>query len=701
MAASPANTSPSTSILDLYADLRSQLHLEPSYASAADAFSAALALVEGASRNPKTIIQLQSFLVQVGYMNQQPDPRILRVSPDTIIRDEHVIHAWATLLSLEQVSDASIWSALNHLVSVATGQPANIDGNTSPSEILHRTGVATAPSPVTPPRRPPHVQDDTPFHANSSLSFSSSRTHAVVDPYLRTELRDTVLKDVKGFYRFFHGITEAEWNCVINCPFVCACSWPESRSGDNSGAVTHSVVSPFPPETKPSERSVLGWFATFNQHLDSSPSPRQFYTSSTRSLTHSSTSSQRLCDLFLAPTITTDTCHLHAWPNVLVPAELKASPTQDCSSDTIVQLASYAREVFGAQVNRRFVHAFTICGQFLRCYLFDRAGVSISERLHVGKNDKAQALFGRILKGYAGMSAPELGFDIHYEYSSTPTGTESLSSIPTSSTPEPRFLHFQNHRFKLIRILFHRPVIVSRGTLCWLAVDVDSGEECVIKDSWRASWRTSEGELLARAKDCGVWGISKLLFYGDVKWESGIDRIGNLREGLAYNSASRVMLPMKLADGMYVLSSARTVPVKALNLTSGTAMAKRPSHSREQTSSGPRKAAKLNGSNRSRTSRGSYERVSEQSRSLKKNNDDTSPIENFGTMRQSSSTTATPIPVTPTTEYSTLIDPSCPRGLFMDLTHSIIITSSVGETIENFTSIRELLEVFRDAIKCM
>ncbi|RPB27291.1 hypothetical protein L211DRAFT_775225, partial [Terfezia boudieri ATCC MYA-4762] len=78
---------------------------------------------------------------------------------------------------------------------------------------------------------------------------------------------------------------------------------------------------------------------------------------------------------------------------------------------TIVQLAAYVREVFGAQFTRRFVHAFTICGSFVRCYLFDRAGVSISERINIRKNHRTEELFIRILQSYASMDPTQLGFD--------------------------------------------------------------------------------------------------------------------------------------------------------------------------------------------------------------------------------------------------------------------------------------------------
>ncbi|RPB23540.1 hypothetical protein L211DRAFT_773024, partial [Terfezia boudieri ATCC MYA-4762] len=78
---------------------------------------------------------------------------------------------------------------------------------------------------------------------------------------------------------------------------------------------------------------------------------------------------------------------------------------------TTVQLASYVREVFGAQYTRRFVHAFTICGSLVRYHLFDRAGGSISQQINIRKNRRTEELFIRILQAYLSMDPTHLGFD--------------------------------------------------------------------------------------------------------------------------------------------------------------------------------------------------------------------------------------------------------------------------------------------------
>jgi len=691
---SPAAITPS--ILPLYVGLRSQLSLDASSLASSDDFITAVDLVGAARHSFKTSFDLQSFLRNVGGFDKNLNDRILGLSPDTIIRDERVIGAWAELLSLRKLphpqlgySEEAVWSAVDHLVSIATiatiaTHPARNDTETSPADAQPDTlsGSKAIGSPFTPHKRPPEPPDDTPVHANSGLHFSTSLQEcARVDSYLRTELRDTVLKDVGGFSTFFNGITETEWACAISCPPKCACQWPAHNDCVREIELAPILRVPgFPSTRNPSQHSVLEWFANFNQVVSS---PRGFYHSPTRPLSHSHSSSKRQCDLFLATRSASAALanNTHAWPNVLVPIELKASPLEDCTSDTIVQLASYVREVFGAQINRRFVHAFAICGPFFRCYLFDRAGVSISQRLCISKNDKTQALFARILVGYMRMSAQELGFDTHYLYPENNQPDGPVSFMPTPLAPKPQYLLFDGRKFRLEKPLFHRAVIVSRGTLCWLGEDVDTGEQCVIKDSWRASWRTSEGKLLALAGDRGVLGIAHPVVYGDVKLDSDndqVDSIVSLRSGLSYSSATRVIIPTKPLDGVYFLSSTKCVPVNTETTTS----AKR--RSGEQLGSEHRKTAKLNSSNQTPTTGASRSVTKSQTRS------------------QASHTSLIGEAVTPgtTTQYSTRVDPSCPPGGYMQLTHSVIVTSPIGERIEKFRSIRELLEAFRDAIRC-
>jgi hypothetical protein len=79
----------------------------------------------------------------------------------------------------------------------------------------------------------------------------------------------------------------------------------------------------------------------------------------------------RKLDIFLIPAEVALPNGEHDWPNVLVIEEHKQNPDEDRSIITLMQLAGYAREVFGSQPERRFVPGFTICGSMVRLWVFD------------------------------------------------------------------------------------------------------------------------------------------------------------------------------------------------------------------------------------------------------------------------------------------------------------------------------------------
>ena len=80
-------------------------------------------------------------------------------------------------------------------------------------------------------------------------------------------------------------------------------------------------------------------------------------------------SALRKCDILLTTRLE-DSSHdcairpgfTHSFKDVLVVRELKANLNKDMSKETILQLARYVHKIFGAQLGRRFVHTFTVCG---------------------------------------------------------------------------------------------------------------------------------------------------------------------------------------------------------------------------------------------------------------------------------------------------------------------------------------------------
>lgn len=283
------------------------------------------------------------------------------------------------------------------------------------------------------------------------------------------------------------------------------------------------------------------------------------------------------------------------------------------------------------------------------------------------------------------MAPRELGFDTNYTF--------LAGFLPTRTTPNPAYFTFDNHRYLLKANLFHQSVIVSRGTLCWLA-ESESGVECVIKDSWRAAWRASEGNLLTMAGERGVWGLPRRIAHGDVRLVGDrVDSISELRAQLEYHAAICITLSEGDTDGLYILSSA--LPSQPAASISGTVK-----------SSGRKwRAGKQLGSDRLKPAtrgRGSQRaHLSSTAGQSSSRRGVTTRISTSG--RQNAvATLAANTPLTGTTEVSGRASQVWRAGgRYLNLIHSVIISTPVGTKIEDFRSIKELLEAMRDAIKCM
>jgi hypothetical protein len=78
-----------------------------------------------------------------------------------------------------------------------------------------------------------------------------------------------------------------------------------------------------------------------------------------------------------------------SWHHVSVVGELKSNAIKSDHDKTVLQLANYAREVFGCQPNRRWVLAFRWCGSSLRVWRFHRAGASGSTTIDIQENPRA------------------------------------------------------------------------------------------------------------------------------------------------------------------------------------------------------------------------------------------------------------------------------------------------------------------------
>ncbi|KAF8244626.1 hypothetical protein K440DRAFT_663372 [Wilcoxina mikolae CBS 423.85] len=254
--------------------------------------------------------------------------------------------------------------------------------------------------------------------------------------------------------------------------------------------------------------------------------------------------------------------HRYSWNSVRVVGELKSNTKESNKDGTIVQLANYVREVFGAQPSRRWVHAFTLCGHYLRAWLFDRSGAMGSELIDIHEEPKS---FLRVICGYASMDAATVGFDPTIKWSNNGVETVYDPSIAHElAEPSPPYIYASiSCDAQLTKLIInptpisHRFAIVSRGSVCWKArqylqsasnseaSDSQGSEaeiewEYAIKDQWRAAERQAEGELISSMTSV-PFGLPEYISHEDIKDSStgkAVDIISTVRKGLISPPAS-------------------------------------------------------------------------------------------------------------------------------------------------------------------
>ncbi|KAG5990188.1 hypothetical protein E4U52_004876 [Claviceps spartinae] len=96
------------------------------------------------------------------------------------------------------------------------------------------------------------------------------------------------------------------------------------------------------------------------------------------------------------------------WTTILSSAEHKKDDSAETERAAELALAQYIRILLTTQGTRRYALGFTLCGSFLRVWLFDRLGGMASRRVDVNK-DPVQ--FIKVILGFLWMSKEDLGFD--------------------------------------------------------------------------------------------------------------------------------------------------------------------------------------------------------------------------------------------------------------------------------------------------
>ncbi|KAH9205216.1 hypothetical protein DL95DRAFT_528943 [Leptodontidium sp. 2 PMI_412] len=510
-------------------------------------------------------------------------------------------------------------------------------------------------NPATPPTAFEKILFDTPLRSSSASQRGIEQTHEEVDQRILEELTGRVYYDVGGFYeRYFEGKT---W--MNKAKHIYEKSRVQYTEGRWSGWPEPSLQNP-----------VFEWITKFQDTLFSELR-RRFYTSANKVLRGSE--ADRKLDIFLTPADATLSGGEHNWSTVLVIGEHKQNPDEDRSIKTLVQLAGYAREVFGSQPDRRFVPGFTLCGSLMRLWVFDRSGPFSSEKFDIHKEPER---FVKVIAGYALMSDAELGLntfikrDGNGKYIVARDVRISLEDKPIASTK----------------------AIVCRGTTCYRGRRLDSKDwEYVVKFAWPSDKRQREGRLLKLAKERGVTGVAEWFHHDQVDIDGSLDTITSLRKGMKFGP------PRKLS-------------IKASWVEHGT----------ESSRANSRTRSSLQGRSRSSVGRLTGLGINTSSTSIssagqKRKRDERSAPE-IGAVKRSRSRSDDSQVVAMSAEpdvkeyeldnfnVHSIEEPEtdslagCESEAYGNRVHCCLVVSPAGRPLHAYKSVRELLEALRDAI---
>lgn len=204
-----------------------------------------------------------------------------------------------------------------------------------------------------------------------------------------------------------------------------------------------------------------------------------------------------------------------------------------------LQLARYARNVFLAQPRRRFLHGFTLCDTSMELHVFDRSGAYSAEQFDLQRDPER---FIRAMSGYCLMSDEELGLDtfVHRD------GAKEIVTVIDDTTGEDRRLQMETPP------IARQGAVVGRGTSCFRTTDHDN----VLKFSWVSAnrWLT-EPDLLKAAREKNVKGVARLVGY------KRIASTGELRTGLVFSRKRQMQSRLRKSDASFSGSQLATMPL--------------------------------------------------------------------------------------------------------------------------------------------
>ncbi len=497
---------------------------------------------------------------------------------------------------------------------------------------------------------------DTPLRSSSASQMGDEQIHEELDQRIIEELVGRVFYNVGGFIeRYFK---EKDWSNKARD--ICEKAMAQHVERRWSGYPEHSLAKPA------LQGPFFEWFMKFQDSFLSGVG-RRYYTSAHNALRGSE--ADRQLDIFLAPANVGLLNSKYDWSNVLVIGEHKSNPKEDQYIKTLIQLAGYAREVFGSQPDRRFVPGFTICGSLMRLWVFDRSGAYSSEKFDIHEEPER---FITVITGYGFMTDAELGLNTFIKRDGTGKYIIvrdvriSLEDKPIASTK----------------------AIVCRGTTCYRGRRSGSTDwEYVVKFAWPSDKRQREGDLLRLAKERGVTGISEWFHHEQITINDNPgnpDTIANLRRFMEFGT------PKKLSNkASWVDPGAESSQVS------------RRGNQRARSKSSMSRLNGLGISPSSTTTSSRRKRKTEDfvngSRARKRSNssDGRSGLAKVQTKEHKSDTTE--LHTIEEVESDSLA--GCENETYGNRIHCCLVVSPAGRPLQDYRSVRELLEALRDAIK--
>lgn len=218
---------------------------------------------------------------------------------------------------------------------------------------------------------------------------------------------------------------------------------------------------------------------------------------------------------------------------ILIPGGFKNDRKFDGPSNAWLDLGKYAREALAAQDSRRFTLGFTLCGPFLRLWVFDRVGGLASEGIDINKEG---VRFISVILGFLHMNRKQLGFD--------PTiitqGTKRYIEIEKDGRKE---------HLVIEKVIGRSSRVAGRATTYWKVHREDQPDTpLLVKDSWQSPERDEEGLLLREVSEHGIVNVARYYHHETVHVDGRPDDIFCIRGELRIPTSNQKKVGLRVDD---------------------------------------------------------------------------------------------------------------------------------------------------------